>query len=146
MKVKTLALLSFVILTSFSKKSEYLDPTGTYHYEKTKTKDGEVYGYIGAIKIKKYSENQVVMSFVYSKGAPSYNLGSFIDTLIYKANKVIYQPRKSCQIEFSFFKNGVNVIIDEKKSDCDFGMGIVAKGFFKKKSSEEPEIIDFINQ
>ncbi len=146
MKIRIIALLSFVILTSFSMRNELLNPTGTYYFGKTRTKNGEVYGYYGEIQVKKYLNNKVILSFIFSKGAPSYNLGSFVDTLNYQNNKVIYRPEiyTSCLIEFVFSKKGVNVITNEQNSECGFGMGVVANGFFIKKSSKKPEIKDLL--
>jgi hypothetical protein len=146
MKIKIITLLSFVILTSFNFKSELLNPTGTYNFGKTKNKNGDIYGYYGKIQVLKYLENKIIMSFLFCKGAPSYNSGSFIDTLNYEDNIAVYRPQvySKCRIEFAFSKKGVNVKTNEYDSECGFGMGVVANGFFKKKSSEQPEIIDLL--
>ncbi len=83
------------------------------------------------------------MTFEVNKGAPSYNSGSFVDTLIYKNNKAIYTASEfdtTCKITFDFDKNGVSV--KEETSDynsgCGFGHGVVADGFYKRMSGKTP--------
>ena len=64
-----------------------INPNGTYQLdEKTKIKNGDTFGYFGDIKVKLIDNGKIVMSFYICKGAPSYNSGSFVDTLIYKNN------------------------------------------------------------
>lgn len=146
MKTKIIAFLSFVILTSFNFKNELLNPTGTYDFGKTKSRNGDIYGYYGKIQVLKYLDDKIIMTFLFCKGAPSYNSGSFIDTLNYKDNKAVYRPEidSKCRIEFAFSEKGVIVKTNEQNSGCGFGMGVVADGFFKKKSSKQPEIIDLL--
>jgi hypothetical protein len=80
------------------------DPTGTYHLDsKTENKDGEVYGYTGVIQVKRLVENRIVMTFGVCKGAPSYNSGSFVDTLHYANNRAVFTAAEfdpSCRITF----------------------------------------------
>jgi hypothetical protein len=146
MKIKIIALLSLVILTSFSIKPQIVNPTGKYQYGNTKLKNGKIYGYYGEIRVRKFLNDKVIVSFLFSKGAPSYNSGSFIDTLNFNHNKAVYKPDDygSCEVTFLFSEKGVAVTTNNQKIDCGFGMGVVANGFFKKKSSKQPEIIDLL--
>ena len=64
------------------------------------------------------------MTFMVSKGAPSYNSGSFVDTLTYKANQVIYtdpEIDESCKTTFDFSEGGVTVKKKLKTSTLDVG-------------------------
>ena len=127
-------------------QDKYIDPTGTYDLESETRKDGgDIYGYFGQIQVKRLTEKQIVMTFMVNKGAPSYNSGSFVDTLAYKDNNAIYTAPgfdPSCKITFDFTKNGVTV--KEETDNCNFGCGfghaVVADGFFKRTSSNEPEL------
>ncbi len=83
------------------------------------------------------------MTFMICIGAPSYNSGSFVDTLDYYNNSVIYTAQDidpSCQIRFDFSEKGI--VVKEKTDDfnsgCGFGHAVVADGFFKKISNSEP--------
>jgi len=142
---RTILLLTLVIiLTSFVVQTGYIDPTGTYQLDsKTTKKDGEIYGYSGQIQVKKISLDKIVMTFGVNKGSPSYNSGSFVDTLNYKNNKSIYTDLESdstCKITFDFEKKGVTV--KEETADynfgCGFGHAVFADGFYKRISSKTP--------
>jgi hypothetical protein len=143
-----LLLISYIILNSFVFQKTYIDPTGTYQLDsKTTKKKGEIYGYSGQIQVKKISFEKIVMTFGVNKGAPSYNSGSFVDSLNYKDNKSIYtdpESDSSCIITFEFDKNGVTVI--EKAADynsgCGFGHAVDANGFYKRISSKTPILIE----
>jgi hypothetical protein len=144
MKQPLLILISIILLTSFTIQTFYIDPTGTYQLDsKTRKKNGEVYGYSGKIQVKKLSSDKIVITFEVNKGAPSYNSGSFVDTLNYKDNKAIYTDPKSdttCKITFAFDKKGVTVKEEtaDYNSGCGFGHAVVADGFYKRISSATP--------
>lgn len=120
---------------------KYIDPTGTYILDiKTEQKEGDIYGYSGEIQIEKIDLNELAITFSINKGAPSYNMGGFIDTLKYIDNKTIYKgdnDNSNCFIELSFSENGIEVDQGED-TDCGFGHGVHANGFFKKVSSLVP--------
>lgn len=139
-------ILQIIFLGSF--KNIEFNPSGSYKLlSKTKKIKGEIFGYIGQVDVKKFNEKKIIISFLISKGAPSYNLGSFIDTLDYLENKSIYMPEfigyPDCKIYFNFSKKGITV--RQEGSFCGFGMGITADGYFKKVSSKEPEIEDLLS-
>lgn len=125
---------------------EYLNPTGTYKLDsKTRKTKDDIYGYFGQIQVKRLTKDQIIMTFVVNKGAPSYNSGSFVDTLVYKNNRSIYKTPDfdpSCKIVFDFTKNGINVVekTDDYNNGCGFGHAVVANGYFKKMTSEIPEL------
>ncbi len=123
----------------------YIDPTGTYELDnKSEEKNGEVYGYSGYIQVKKITNDKIVMTFEVNKGAPSYNSGSFVDTLTYKNNIALYTVPddidSTCKITFHFDKKGVTVVEEtaDYNSGCGFGHAVVANGFYKRTSSKTP--------
>lgn len=141
----TILLLITLTLAGFSAK-ENIDPTGTYKFDgKTKKKKGDMYGYSGKIQVKKHTINRIIMTFEVNKGAPSYNSGSFVDTLEYNDNKTIYTNPdldQSCKITFEFTNKGV--IVKEKTDHynfgCGFGHAVQADGYYKRISRKEPEL------
>lgn len=123
-------------------QTSYIDPTGTYELESETRQEGDkIYGYTGRIQVKALKTNKVVMTFGINKGAPSYNSGSFVDTLGYRNNRSIYQPDSAidsgCTITFDF-TNGQVVVKEEAGTACGFGYGVVADGVFTKTASGEP--------
>ena len=129
-----------------SNKSFY-NPTGSYELlSKKKIKDGDTYGYSGEIDVKLLDSAHIAMSFYLDKGAPSYNSGSFVDTLYYKHSIAIYKTESdtSCKITFAFSKKGVTVdhLAKNYNNSCGFGQAVVVSGFYKKISSRIPEIKD----
>lgn len=137
-------LLLIIVLTSFAVQTTYIDPTGTYQLESKRIKKkGEIYGYTGQIQVKKISDEKIVMTFKVNKGTPSYNSGSFIDTLSYIDNTSIYTDPDSdstCLINFNFDKKGVKVKEETANynSGCGFGHGVIANGFYKRISGKVP--------
>ena len=137
-------LISVLFLTSFDLKTKYIDPTGTYRLGcKTVRRIKEKPGYSGKIQVKKISSEKIIMTFEVTKGSPSYNSGSFIDTLNYNNNKSIYSTPEfdsTCLITFEFNKKGV--IVKEETEDynygCGFGHAVVASGFYKRISNKAP--------
>jgi hypothetical protein len=141
-------LLGLFLTTKVYCQSNYIDPTGTYELDSKTEKNGEdIFGYFGKIQVKKVKQDKIVMTFSICKGAPSYNSGSFVDTLDYNKNTVIYKTPDldpSCQIKFDFTDKGIVVkeSTDDFNSGCGFGHAVVADGFFKKISSSVPLLKD----
>src|SRR4030095_3135049 len=108
MNQRSIILVFAVFITSFAILNTYIDPTVTYILEsKTKKRGEDIYGYTGQIQVKKIAIDTIVMTFEVNKGAPSYNSGSFVDTLIYNNNAAIYTNAEfdtTCKITFSFNK------------------------------------------
>jgi hypothetical protein len=126
-------------------KETCIDPTGTYELnKKTADKDDNSRGYSGYIQVKKITADKIVMTFEVNKGAPSYNSGSFVDTLRYSNNIALYAPSpnidSTCLITFHFDTKGVSV--KEKTADynsgCGFGHAVVADGFYNRTSNKTP--------
>lgn len=122
-----------------------VDPTGLYKLvAKTKIKNGDTYGYFGDIKVKLLSASSIVINFYVCKGAPSYNSGSFSDTLDFANNEAIFRTSNdiSCSVTFHFTETGVDVL--EKTADynsgCGFGNAVIADGFYKKISAKILEL------
>ena len=88
------------------------------------------------------------MSFYVCKGAPSYNSGSFIDTLDYRNSRTTYIPEddRTCRISFEFTKKGIKVSQrqDNLNFGCGFGQGVFADGFYRRVSGNTPEIEDLL--
>ena len=139
-----LTMTLVILLTSFIVQTNYIEPTGTYQLDsKSEKRNGDIYGYSGQIQVKKLSSDKIAMTFEVNKGAPSYNSGSFVDTLIYKDNKAIYidvESDSTCKITFDFGKKGVNVKEEtaDYNSGCGFGHAVVADGFYKRTSNKTP--------
>ena len=125
----------------------FYNPTGSYEFvSKKKIKDGETQGYSGKVDIKLLDSSHIAMSFYLNKGAPSYNSGSFVDTLEYKNSIALYNPESdtSCKITFAFSTKGITVdqIAKNYNNSCGFGQAVVVTGFYKKISARIPEIKD----
>jgi hypothetical protein len=146
-------ILSLVVYSSFAQTKssrQVLNPTGTYNLNLVyKIKNGDKYGYFGSIKIKRIKDSSLAMSFFVCKGAPSYNSGSFVDTVIYRGNNIIkYTPFEfdsSCVLTFKFITKGIMVYqqADNINNACGFGHGVAANDlFYKKVSSKIPIIKD----
>jgi len=129
-------------------KTVDINPTGTYtHTGKTKVEGEDTYGYTGQIQVKRLSAHKIAMSFHVNKGAPSYNSGSFLDTLSYVNNIAIWTDAaedSTCKITFNF--TGTGVVVKEETADfnfgCGFGHAVIASGFYKKTSSKMPFLTD----
>jgi hypothetical protein len=143
MKQLIILSCSFLLLISFTEKP-FVNPTGTYIMGASKKVDDDFYGYSGMIQVRMLKSGRIAISFGINKGAPSYNSGTFSDTLLYRNNIAVYTPGKNCKLIFRFRKNGVSV--EELSNDpgykCSFGGGVVANGFFKKTSSLPPVLVD----
>jgi len=131
------ALLTVVLSITYGQTT--IDATGIYKYKgKTSVVNGQVFGpYSGIISVKKVTDTSIAMSFFICKGAPSFNNGSFEDTLSYHNNLAVYTVPNidsSCNITFHF-KNK-SVVVKENAADynsgCGFGHAVVADGIFKK--------------
>ena len=120
------------------------DYTGSYEMKGQMDPKGEdIYGPFGGLDIKKIEDRTYALSFSINRGAPSYNMGGFTDTLKLKKKQLFYKADpeidSTCVITFSFEKSGVQV--DQKsigEGHCGFGHGVSAVGYFKKTSSKEP--------
>ena len=122
-----------------------INPTGLYKMvNKTKIKNGDTYGYFGDIKVKLITPSSIVMSFYVCKGAPSYNSGSFTDTLVFENNQAVFRTDDdlTCSIIFRFSEGGIHVQekSDDYNSGCGFGSAVIADGYYRKTSSKILEI------
>jgi hypothetical protein len=123
-----------------------IDPTGTYELGNHQP-NADIQGKFGKIQVLKIDKNKIAMTFMINRGSPSYNSGTFIDTLTLKKNSAIYTSSYSeepCEIIFNFDSNGLDVIQQTKISSfsCGFGYGVVAKGYFRKTSNAIPVLED----
>ena len=130
------------------KATNFINPTGSYKLDsKTTVKDGDTYGHFGDIDVKLLENSRIAISFFACNGAPSYSMGTFIDTLTYQNNVAIYttpEDDTTCRIKFTFTKKGITA--EQHQADlnfgCGFGHAVFADGFYKKTSSKVPVIVD----
>jgi|SRR5688572_20942047 len=148
-RISFLLLLLTVCLTAIGqvkRVTSFINPTGSYKLDnKTTVKNGDTYGYFGDIDVKLLDSSRIAISFFVCKGAPSYNSGSFIDTLKYKNNVALHttpEDDTSCRIKFTFSKKGITVYQYQENLNfgCAFGHAVFADGFYKKTSSKVPII------
>ena len=130
------------------KKVNFINPTGSYRLDnKTTVKHGDTYGYFGQLKAKLLDNSKIAISFFSCKGAPSYNSGSFIDTLRYQNNEAVYkipEDDSTCRITITFDSRGATIeqIQAKLNNGCGFGQGVFADGYYKKTSNKVPVITD----
>lgn len=138
-----LFVISFIIITSFNVKDIYINPTGIYKLGRI-VKNEKRQEYYGEINVLSIDSTKIVVYLFVCRGYPSFNLGTFVDTLAYKNNKAIHLTPKdnpTCDVQFYFSKQGVTIVQSIAKDFCeDFGMGVYADGYFRKTSSEKPII------
>ena len=143
-------LILFLAILYFSDYSysqaipKFINPTGTYSLKsKTSKRNGETYGYSGNIQVILIDSNHIKMTFFVSRGAPSYNSGSFVETLFYDGTKAVYTESDStndCMTSFIFSKQGVDVYENPEVKQLCWGYGVVATGHYKKKSAKKPAL------
>ncbi len=138
----------FMSYQGFSQYLTPIDPTGTYELNlQAIEKDGDIYNTLGKIQVKPFTKDSIIINFYVCRGAPSYNTGSFIDTLPYLNQRVEYETTmdSSCTISFTF--SDTNVFV-KQKSDftlfCGFGYGVHVDDTFIKTSSKSPILRDYL--
>lgn len=146
-------LYLLIILFSFaSAKAQTINPSGVYTFSgKTYKKKGHTYGYFGTVKVLLINSNRILMNFYVCKGAPSYNSGSFIDTLEYKDNTAVYRGDTSlvettCRLVFKFSSKGFDSELssDYPNMACGFGHAVDVFGFFKKLKRKAPTMNEML--
>ncbi|WP_423819372.1 hypothetical protein V5739_01450 [Salinimicrobium sp. TIG7-5_MAKvit] len=136
-------VLIFTLIQCKTSEVDQFDSTGTYVLGKYNPDSAEeIREYFGEIQVKQIDADKIAMTFMINKGAPGYNSGSFIDTLIVKNKVANYRTQfdESCKITFAFDRGGVRVNeeTEDFNSGCGFGHAVVAKGYFRKISSDTP--------
>ena len=141
-------IVTFILMNFLAsgQTCKFVNPTGLYKYSgKSYKKDGETYGYFGNVKVYLVDSSTIHLNFYICKGAPSYNSGSFIETLNYKNNKAVYfgdttMPELTCKLTFDFTKTGINVELHSVNPNwaCGFGHSVDAKGYYKKIKRKVP--------
>lgn len=146
-----LLTLWLVSIWACNNPSLYINPEGTFVTTNDTIMQGDdIIGRFGEIQIKNLSKNRLVINFTVCNGAPSYNSGSFVDTLEYKNNEIIYtNPLNdpSCKIRFVIHENGISVEEQTEQSNfgCGFGHSVYSDGYFKKISKETPLLREFLS-
>ena len=156
MRIRTcILILSFTLSVgaTLAQDNKFIDPTGIYRYAgKTIKKNGETYGYFGNAKVLLLDTTSVIVNFFICKGAPSYNSGSFVDTLHYEKNQVVYNgdglTDSTCKLEIKFARDKFFVQLFSQNINwaCGFGHGVDAYGNFKKVTSKKPTSEEILEQ
>ena len=127
-------LFYFTILITLSsfyiEKATGLNPTGTYEYDHGNNGNGKV-------KVQKLSSDKIKASIFVVGGEPSHNMGEFMKELKFKNGVAVYKSG-DCGLKFVFSSNAVKVI--QTGWNCGFGAGIMADGYYKKTSSQVPNM------
>ena len=143
----TIFICGLFLLPNFStgQTKKVITPNGVYEFSgKTVKRNGETYGYFGNIKVLLLDTNKILVSFYICKGAPSYNSGSFVDTLNYINNIAIYTGDtsldRSCKLTFTFIATGINVNLQSENPNfaCGFGHAVDAYGYYRKIKGRIP--------
>jgi len=140
--------LQYLALGQGKKVVAAFNPTGTYKLNnKSYIRDGDTYGYFGSIRIKLISLDKIAVSLYVCKGAPSYDLGSFVDAIPYRHYQAVYHHAEgdtSCRITFHFSPKGVTVnqVQANLNCGCGFGFAVLADGYYRKVSGKIPVIKD----
>jgi len=118
--------------SSFQFKITDFNPTGTYEYDKGD--DGD-----GTLKVQKISADKIKVSIFVIGGAPSHNMGEFMEVIKIK-NGIANYKSGDCALKFIFNAKAVKVV--QSGWDCGFGNGVAAGGYYKKTSSKIPDMED----
>ncbi len=154
MKIKFVIILFATVLSiiTFGQKLNYVDPTGIYKLDsKTTKKNGETYGYFGDMKVIVVDSARILINFYVCKGAPSYNSGSFIDTLKYLGNVALYYgdtiSDSTCKMTMAFNNAGVDVDLKSENPNfaCGFGHAVDSQGYYKKIIGQKPKKEEMLN-
>jgi len=139
---KGIGLLFLFLCISFVLNAQNINPQGYYSLDsKTRVENGDTYGYFGSVTVRPVDSIHILVNLYVCKGAPSYNSGSFEDTLLYKNGVAVHTTADdaSCVITFNFNTAG-GVTVEEKTKDandgCGFGHAVVASGFYKRIGEE----------
>jgi hypothetical protein len=148
MKNLILTIFAFIFFISCKEKSD-INPTGFYELQ-GKDVDGNSIGYSGEIRVKQIENGKIVVNFCITNGYPTYNQGTFIDTLRYEHNMAVYKDedlKKACTLKFLFSKDGVELKenANYEYGNC-WGNGVVANGYFKKASAKIPNDKELIEE
>ncbi len=132
----------------YTQNTKHINPSGTYTLNAHIRNQENIYGSYGDLQIKLIESNSIVVSLFYCKGEPSYNSGSFIDTITYINNISHYIPNLDSLCTLSFYFTDSNVYINQKSDvnvgACGFGYGVYIDDIYNKASSESPIIKDFL--
>ena len=142
-------IIMCVLACAGAHSQKLIDPTGSYKLQaNSRLKDGDRYGWFGDIKVKLLDSHRIAMSFYICKGAPTYNSGSFVDTLAYRNNIAVYKDTfdtvKGCRVTFTFSKRRIELLEEmsaNSTGNC-WGNGVWAWGPYRKYSSRTPVIKD----
>lgn len=124
------------------------DITGTYHLNKhiDIENDYPIESYFGNLQVVPWGEDSVILNFYINKGHPSYNTGSFIDTLLIENEILTYQTTcgTNCKVQFSFYETRVHVKsgAEDTSRNCCFGYGVVVNDYYEKTSDAVPILVD----
>ncbi len=141
--ILALLFISLILFIGFRIKPK-TSPSGTYKLNTNKfIKGREPDLRYGIIQIKELPRSKAAITLESSLGPPSYNSGSFVDTLVITNNTITYTTPEydsSCILTLKFLPKGIIVMQKSANpnSACGFGHGVDASGFYKRISNDTP--------
>ena len=125
------------------------DPSGVYVYEgETVEKNDDIYGYSGTVMVLLKAPGKIIVNLYVNKGAPSYNLGTLIDTLDYSGNTALFldTSESACKLIFHFYKKKLFVEMFAKDPNfaCGFGHAVSAQGVYRKLKGRRPTVEEIL--
>ncbi|GAA4301911.1 hypothetical protein [Nibribacter koreensis] len=145
------SLNAFLLLSCLwaCSSNDTINPTGSYVLKAKELEGGEK-GPHGELQVKLLDKNTAAISFFLTVGYPSYNSGSFVDTLTYQEGKIVYSYQEEgepkCSVTFTFTDSQVSMKQAGSDMECGFGNGVYADVSMTKTSSGIPVIKDYWDQ
>jgi len=101
----------------------------------------------GKILVHKKDNTTYTFHLFVSRGAPSYNMGELVGTLVVKDNKATYKEVSEefmdCMVNFVFGNNELTLSTVEGHADCGFGHAVYADNVYKRVNKNNP--VHFLN-
>jgi hypothetical protein len=136
---------------SFGQRNTIRDPTGIYQYAgRAIVENGEAYGYAGRIKVLLIEPEKIIVNLYVNKGAPSYNSGQIIDTLLYQNDMAVWldSTMSTCKLVFHFSRRKlfVEMFADDPNFACGFGHAVNAQGNYLKMKQKKPTMEEMFSE
>ena len=130
--------------------NQFINPTGTYIFNKKVDRSNIVTKeYFGDAQVLLLDSNRVIVNFYVNKGAPSFNSGTFYDTLTYTNHtaRYIFEADSSCQVVLNFDVEGAQITQEAEDINygCGFGQGVVVNAYYHKTTTDKPIFIDYLS-
>jgi hypothetical protein len=124
---------------------EFIDPTGTYILTGT-VRNNQVTSHSGELRVRLLNRHSAAVCFYINKGYPGYESGSFVDTLSYEDNRLVWTPvtDTTCSVLFDFLPAAVEImrVVSDLTCGCGFGPDVFTPATFYRSSRDIPIIQD----